>query len=164
MKRTAFATAAMLALCPLCLSGFAQQRTRAGSATEQVWAGEQAYWRYVKSRDVTRYLALWSDDFAGWPIVNEHPEHKADVAAFVRANGSLSHVVGYELHRESVEMHGDAVITFYRATVSRRNADGSVSTTTYRMTHTWMKNNDEWQIVGGMSAVDPSTARPPQRK
>ncbi|HEV2183084.1 MAG TPA: nuclear transport factor 2 family protein [Candidatus Acidoferrales bacterium] len=164
MKKMALATVAVLALCLLCFVGFAQQRTRAGSATEQVWAGEQAYWRYVKAHDITRYLALWSDDFTGWPVVNEHPEHKADVGAFVKANGSLGHVVAYELHRESVQMHGDAVITFYRATVSSGKADGSVSTTTYRMTHTWMKNNGKWQIVGGMSAVDPSAARPPQRK
>ncbi|MHB8484412.1 MAG: nuclear transport factor 2 family protein [Candidatus Acidiferrales bacterium] len=162
MKRTALATTSTLGLCLLCLSGFAQQKSRAASPTEQVWAGEQAYWRYVKAHDVTRYLALWSDDFTGWPIVNEHPEHKAEVGAFLKANGSLGHVVAYELHRESVEMHGDAVITFYRATVSRGNADGSVSTTTYRMTHTWMKKNGQWQIVGGMSAVDPPPAN--QRK
>lgn len=71
MKRTALATASPLVLCLLCLSGFAQQKSRAANPTEQVWAGEQAYWRYVKAHDVTRYLALWSDDFAGWPIVNE---------------------------------------------------------------------------------------------
>ncbi len=162
MKRTALATTSTLALCLLCLSGFAQQKSRAASPTEQVWAGEQAYWRYVKAHDVTRYLALWSDDFTGWPIVNEHPEHKAEVGAFLKANGSLGHVVAYELHRESVEMHGDAVITFYRAMVSRSNADGSVSTTTSRMTPTWMNKTGPWQIGGGMSAVDPPPAN--QRK
>jgi hypothetical protein len=34
----------------------------AASATEQVWAAEEAYWRYLKEHDLKRYLALWSEN------------------------------------------------------------------------------------------------------
>lgn len=139
-------------------SGFAQREPRAGSETEQVWAEEQAYWRYVEAHDVTNYLALWSEGFVGWPHSDEHPIGKAAIVAMT-AGGSLAHTVFCELHRESVEMHGPAAIAFYRATVRQQTADGSESATTYRMTHTWMKHDGRWQIVGGMSALETMPAR-----
>jgi ketosteroid isomerase-like protein len=150
---------AMFGLCALCVAGFAQQKSGAKSATEQVWSQEEAYWRYVKARDTKGYVALWSDAFTGWPIVDTHPVGKDSIARVLNASkGSLGQVASYELHRESVRQHGPVVITFYRATVTRRNANGSESTATYRMTHTWMKEHGVWHIVGGMSAVDPAPA------
>jgi ketosteroid isomerase-like protein len=150
---------AMLGLCALCVAGFARQSTNAASATEQVWAQEKAYWRYVKARDTKRYVALWSDGFTGWPIVDAHPVGKDSIAPVLNASkGSLGQVASYELHRESVRQHGPVVIAFYRATVTRRNANGSETTATYRMTHTWMKEHGVWHIVGGMSAADPAPA------
>lgn len=159
MKNRWLAGALLAALLAPGVIGFARQGAT-NSDTEQVWAGEQAYWRDVKTHEVTDYLALWSDDFNGWPISDEHPIHRTDIAAFVTKNGSLSQVASYELHRESVEAHGPAIITYYRVTVRRRNPRGSLTPTTYRMTHTWMKRGGRWQIVGSMSAVDPT---PPAR-
>ncbi len=143
----------------LCLPAFAQEKARPASATEQVWAQEEAYWRYVKTHDAKSYLALWAEDFTGWPIVDAHPTGKSSIApALNQRGGSLGQVAAYKLQRESVREHGPVVITFYRATVTRQNADGSKSTATYRMTHTWMKKHGVWQIVGGMSAADPPSA------
>lgn len=158
MKNIFFAAAALAALLMAAGStGFAQQNA-ANSDTAKVWAGEEAYWRDVKTHNVTDYMALWADDFNGWPISDAHPIHRRDIAPFVTKNGSLSEVASYEMHRESVEVHGPVIITYYRVTVRRRNADGSVTPTTYRMTHTWMKRGGRWQIVGSMSAVDPTPA------
>lgn len=154
MKRTLFAAATLAAFAVMCVSASAQQEPSSTRATEQVWAGEESYWQYVKAHDVKNYMALWAKDFAGWPISDQHPIHWADIASFVTKKGSLTQVASYNLHRESVEMHGPAVMTYYRATVRRHNADGSESTKIYRMTHTWMKRDGKWQIVGGMSAMD----------
>ncbi|MGB6482658.1 MAG: nuclear transport factor 2 family protein [Candidatus Acidiferrales bacterium] len=155
MKRTVLAGATLIALL-LGASGFAQQTSRTGNEREQVWAGEEAYWQYVKAHDAKNYMALWAKDFTGWPISDERPIHWSDIASFVTKKGSLTQVVSYELQRESVEMHGPAVITYYRAIVRRHDANGSESTKAYRMTHTWMKRGGRWQIVSGMSAMDVS--------
>jgi ketosteroid isomerase-like protein len=163
MKRAIFMGTALLGLSLLCASAFAQDKANSGSGTAQAWAGEEAYWRYAKAHDVKNFLTLWSDDFIGWPIAEQHPVHKTEIAAPLKSGGSLSQVVSYELHRESVEMHGSAVITYYRTTVRRRNADGAESTATYRVTHTWMKRAGTWQIVGGMSATDPAPAADAKR-
>lgn len=161
MKTDALAGKAALVLpllaLALCVHAFAQAKARPASATEQVWAQEEAYWRYVKTHDAKGYLSLWADDFMGWPIVDAHPAGKSSIAPVLNQHsGSLGQVVAYKLQRESVRQHGPVVITFYRATVTRKNANGSESTTTYRMTHTWLKQHGVWQIVGGMSAVDPA--------
>lgn len=152
--------AAILVLALAGTAGWAQQEPRGtgakSSATEQVWAGEEAYWRYVKSHDVKDYLALWSERFMGWPIVDEHPAGKRSLEAVLRGPGaSLGNVIAYKLQRESVRQHGPVVITYYRVTVTRREANGSESTITYRLSHTWLKEHGVWQIVGGMSTVDP---------
>lgn len=141
----------MVCLVLLHAGGAAQQST--GSAVEQVWSGEEAYWRYVQSHDLQHYMTLWSDGFVGWPLVTDHPIHKKDIESQFQS-GRLSLVIGYELHRESVETHGPVVITFYRVTTRLRQADHSESTATSRITHTWMKEGDTWHIVGGMSAND----------
>ena len=127
----------------------------ASNDVKEAWAGEEAYWQYVQARDEEHFRALWADDFVGWPIVREYPSHKADIRL---SAGPRSNVTSYELHRESVDNHGLVVITFYRANVRRRDADGHETTTTSRLTHTWMKRGGVWQIVGGMSANEPPGA------
>jgi ketosteroid isomerase-like protein len=155
MNRKLFGCGAVAMAAVLwCAGAFAQQKATS-SATEQAWAGEEAYWRYVKAHDTKSYLALWADDFNGWPISNQHTIHRSEIAAFVTKGGSMSHVVAYTLERESVEVHGDAVVTFYRVKETRQNAAGAEVTTTYRMTHTWMKRGGAWKIVASMSAEEP---------
>jgi len=131
--------------------GVAQQPT--ANEVEQVWSSEEAYWRYAQSHNLQNYMALWSDDFVGWPRTADHPVHKTDIGLSFQS-GTLSRLTAYELHRESVEMHGPVVVVFYRVTMRLSNADRSESTVNGRITHTWMKKGDVWQIVAGMSADD----------
>jgi hypothetical protein len=39
----------------------------------QVWNLEKAYWEYVKANDLEKYLALWHEDFVGWPLSDSAP-------------------------------------------------------------------------------------------
>lgn len=123
-----------------------------------VWSREEAYWTFVKAADNDSYRSLWSDDFVGWPILREHPIHKSDISTRGLSNPTRGIVVGYQLQRESVEMHGPIGVTFYRAVVVRRAADGTQGETTERLSHTWMKLGDKWLIIAGMSAHEPAAA------
>jgi hypothetical protein len=155
MAKRVLGAVAVMTVVVLCAGALAQQQQRASNATAQAWAGEEAYWRYVKAHDTKDYLALWADDFNGWPISNEHTILRSDIAPFVTKGGSMSRVAAYTLERESVVAHGPAVVTFYRVKETRQNAAGAEVTTTYRMTHTWMKRDGVWKIVAGMSAEEP---------
>jgi ketosteroid isomerase-like protein len=138
----------------------AQRDTMPGSMARRIWSQEEAYWKYVESHDLQHYLSLWSEDFVGWPMVNDQPIHKSQIASQFQT-GRLSRVTRYELHRESVDMHGPIGVTFYRVKMHIRGADGKDTTTAARITHTWMNDGYGWHIVSGMSAAD-STASPPK--
>jgi len=69
----------------------------------------------------------------------------------------------YRLEPLSVrEFSENVVITLYRATVHSRDSTGAnESTHASRLTHTWMKTEKGWRIIGGMSADDVTTALSP---
>lgn len=156
MKRIVFVFGPLLVFC---FAIAALHVDAMSSDADEVWAGEEAYWKYVKAHDNEGFRSLWAEDFVGWPIVQEHPIHKSDITL---TSGALGETVDYRLQRENVDMHGSTGITFYRAVVRRKRPDGSEVTVTSRFTHTWMRQNGKWMIVGGMSTREPQATTVPQ--
>ena len=126
------------------------------SVTEQaVWEQEEAYWQFVKTDNRQKYLDLWDDRFVGWPRLENNPIHKDNITRFM----SERKVLDYRLEPLSVrEFGGNVVITLYRATVDSRDRTGADDTHASRLTHTWMKTKKGWRIIGGMSALDQTSA------
>ena len=123
------------------------------STSEQaVWDQEQNYWRLLKADNRQGYLDLWDDRFVGWPRFENTPIHKDKITNFM----SDIKVLDYKLEPLSVQEFGaDIVITLYRATVrSAARNGGNESTRASRLTHTWMRTEKGWKIIGGMSADD----------
>jgi hypothetical protein len=130
------------------------------SASEQaVWQQEENYWRLLKADNRQAYLDLWDDRFVGWPLFDSTPIHKDKIIDFM----SDIKVLDYKLEPLSVrKFRADIVITFYRANVrSASRSGGNESTRTSRLTHTWMKTEKGWHIIGGMSAVDQTSPLSP---
>ncbi len=48
-------------------------------------------------------------------------------------------------------------MVFYRMTAQWVDKDGVGHPTLSRITHTWIKNGANWQIIGGMSMPEPET-------
>src|SRR6201993_583725 len=121
-------------------------------AEQAVWEQEETYWRLVKADNRQGYLDLWDDRFVGWPRFENNPIHKDVITRFM----SERRVLDYRLEPLSVrEFGGNVVITLYRATVHSRDSTGAnESTRASRLTHTWMKTEKGWRIIGGMSADD----------
>ncbi|HYL61901.1 MAG TPA: nuclear transport factor 2 family protein [Candidatus Methylomirabilis sp.] len=145
-------------LLTLCIPARAQKASALVGSAAEICAQEEAYWKYVQAHDADRWTALWSDDFVGWPMSKAHPVGKAGGVSDFKSGKSFGRVLSYQLQRESVDIHGSIGITFYRAIVRVRNDDGTESTSTVRLTHTWMKQGRVWRIVGGMSAPDSTPA------
>lgn len=132
------------------------------AAERSVWEKEEAYWRFVQAKDRDDYVGLWDDRFVGWPRLETKPIHKD------RTFGSLEgrKLLDYKLEPLSVREYGEnVVITLYRVTAHSTNQAGADERTiAARLTHTWMKTPQGWQIIGGMSGEDkPNVAAPPQR-
>jgi ketosteroid isomerase-like protein len=129
------------------------QAQQLSPAQQQVWDREMTYWKLWKAGDLEGFMALWDDSFVGWPQSTPVPVDRATLRAmaeqqfeFVRA-GDFE----YELEPLAVSVLGDVAVTFYTVHTSY-SAEGRQATGESRLTHTWLRRDGTWRIVGGMSA------------
>lgn len=150
----------MIILLASLASAFSQTTTNTLSANfsraeQAAWNQEEAYWRYLKTKDYDSYLKLWDERFAGWPAPLPAPAHKEDLRKLNNRN-----VVDYKIEPLSVRQYGSSiVITFYRATYRSIPKGGGEEMIVSRLTHTWMKEKGGWHIIGGMSSRESGLAR-----
>ena len=114
----------------------------------EVWRMEEAYHQYWKDGDVERFMTLWHDDFIGWPDGSDKPTRKDGI----RRSFQQSVADGWrltELRVEGVQLFGGVAVTHY--VTSGVSRDGNESWTE-KITHTWIRFGNTWQIIGGMSA------------
>jgi len=124
----------------------------AKEALSEVWSLEDDYWRYVKAGDVERYRTLWHEAFIGWPCHEERPVGKASIGRWVEEIRDSKVDFTSELTREGARAFDDTIVVHYRVTMVRAYPDGRVEGQGQlsKITHTWMRVGDTWQIVGGM--------------
>ena len=127
------------------------------SDVDEVWAMEDTYWRYVKAGDVEKYRTLWNDGFRGWPCHTEHTATKSTITEWVQEIRDGKITFDYKLTREGASNVGGAVVVYYQTPMIWRYADGRVdgrNDLPRKLTHTWLKVNGNWQIIGGMCGAD----------
>ena len=119
-----------------------------------VWQMEEAYWRYVSSVDVDAYVALWHDDFVGWPCFSWKPTGKANIGGWVKEIRDNNLTLTYEHPPEAVQLFGKVAVVHYAAEYVYDYGDGTRKGEGdwRKFTHTWMKVGENWQIIGGMCA------------
>ena len=120
----------------------------------QIWNLEKAYWEYVKSNDLEKYRALWHEDFLGWPFVSPQPVGKDHITDWITSNTSKGlKFQSSPIEQTGIQITGDVALSYYRISINWSNSTGGEATNTkIRVTHTWLRTNDTWVIVGGMSA------------
>jgi ketosteroid isomerase-like protein len=122
---------------------------------EQIWNLEKAYWKYVKTKDLEKYRALWHNDFVGWPFISAAPVRKDHIAYWITNNTSIGlKLQSYDIEQLAIQVTGDIAINHYRIKMNWAKGDaGKVERTdALRITHAWVRTNGTWQIIGGMSA------------
>src|SRR5437762_8295194 len=142
---------AIAILLMLASTGFGQ-----GPAKDQlqIWNFEKAYWEYVKANDLESYRALWHDDFLGWPFVSSAPLQKDHITDWITANTSKGvKLQSYSIEQLDIQVTGDVAINYYRIKANWATSEtAKARTDALRITHTWIRARDTWQILGGMSA------------
>jgi len=128
-----------------------------------VWKLEEVYWRFVSAGDVDAYVSLWHDDFVGWPCFEWNPARKGDIGKWVRDIRDNHWNLTYQLKPlEIQEFRDDTVIVHYAAEYVYDYGDGTRSGAGLwrKFTHTWMKTDGRWQIIGGMCAAQEPVKAP----
>lgn len=126
------------------------------NVTDELWHQEVAYWEYLKAADLDSYRSLWHEDVIGWPNNQPAPMDKDGIYQLVA--GILASLQGpgsSEIIRRSVRIYGNIGIAYYEAHITVTTKAGEIITTHERFTHTWLRSDNGWQIIGGMSAPLP---------
>jgi ketosteroid isomerase-like protein len=138
-------------LLVLATAAFAQDSSKDAA---QVWNLEKAYWEYVKADDLEKYRTLWHEGFLGWPFVSSAPTRKDHITDWITANTSKGvKLQSYSIEQLAIRVTGDIAINHYRIKANWATGEtAKVRTDALRITHTWIRTHDTWQILGGMSA------------
>ena len=126
------------------------------ATVDEVWKMEASYWRFVRAGDVEGYRTLWNKDFRGWPCGDAHPATKATIGDWVKEIRDKKIKFTYEVTPEGASSVGGVVVVYYRTPMIYEFPDGHKESpkTTPKFTHTWMKVNGRWEIIGGMCGSD----------
>lgn len=130
---------------------------------QAVWQLEKDYWRYVSTGDIDAYVRLWHEDFVGWPCFELEPKGKGDIGKWVRDIRDNQWKLTYQLKPLANQSFGDGVVVVhYAAEYVYDYGDGTRSGAGLwrKFTHTWMKADGRWQIVGGMCAAQEPVKAP----
>jgi ketosteroid isomerase-like protein len=122
---------------------------------EQVWRMEERYWQVVEARDGEGYIALWDEDFVGWPDNCAAPIRKGAIRSDTFA--TLRDMKDFHLDPKAVQVFQNVAITFYMVTAAYTPKGGNHEKVTFRIAHTWRKVNGVWLIIGGMSSPEHPT-------
>jgi ketosteroid isomerase-like protein len=124
---------------------------------KQVWNEEQDYFRYLKTKDLKNFMALWGDDFVGWPDYTALPVRKREIRTSVAEefqNPASSLPLLTRPSPEAITAFDDIALTFYFWPEMDKT-----SATTYRIMHVWQHRNGGWHIIGGMDCEVPRPAQ-----
>jgi len=117
---------------------------------ESVWKMEEKYWEYWIKRDIEGLMTLIHKDFIGWPSSSEMPSDKEDGRKFVKKFLAQTKLFTFELKPAAIKIIGNVAVVHYFLIL--KDSEGSQVGSTYRITHTWMKQDGRWYVIGGMSA------------
>jgi hypothetical protein len=133
---------------------------RASEAEETIWKLEHSYWHYVETNDLSAYRNLWRDDFLGWPSVSAVPLHKDHITDWITSQTVTGHTFKLIAFKSAAIQASDTtVVVCYWTTYKWIDNAGQGEERKVRVTHTWIKNDNVWQIIGGMSMPEITPAQ-----
>ena len=126
------------------------QKSKLSPGQRQVWSMEKKYWQLVEARDRDGYIALWDEEFEGWPYDSPVPVRK-DI---IRSDtfGKFEGLKDFQLEPKAVRLFNGVAIAYYMVTATHTPKGSANQVVAFRCMHTWRKSNGVWLIIGGMSA------------
>jgi ketosteroid isomerase-like protein len=122
----------------------------------EVWKGEQNYFRYLQAKDLKGFMSIGDDNFLGWPDYSEMPLRKQDIESGAAAEFQNAKQTARLLpvpKPEAIGMFGDVAVTHY----FWPGVD-EISPVKYRITYTWQRGSEGWHIISRMDCAVPRSA------
>ncbi len=123
---------------------------------EAIWALEEAYFTRLYQANYEAMLALVHERFLGWPQGVAHPLDKEASARFMRQLAPAPTACTIRIDREGLSRAGDVALTQYLLHVDNATTGAVSAARATRITHTWVRENGAWRLLGGMSSEQPT--------
>jgi ketosteroid isomerase-like protein len=118
---------------------------------EEIWALEEAYFANLYKADYERVLAIVHSQFLGWPGPVTQPINKEESARFMNQLIPKPSSCTFKIERAGLRVLGEIALTQYIIHVNCSDSASVAKTQSSRITHTWMKEDARWKLLGGMS-------------
>ncbi len=158
---SSFAAAAVLLTSTACV---ASPKSEAASASavavedaefeavrKEIWAKELAIYQGRGRGDLSIYLSSTADGFSAWPPHYDEPKGNDGLQQTQQVMEGLNQE-RLEMNFVSLVLNGDTAIVYYK-THRTMQADGTPADQRYDVTHTWVRQDGEWKVLGGMARL-----------
>lgn len=144
----------LLSILAVVTRASAQQPTDADQSAEEqtIWQLESAYFAHFAKGDIAALENLWHPDFVGWPSQSADPTFKADARQTVMEILSGPRIVSVQIRARAITVSSNVAVTHFFVDFDQETAEGGISKSSFRVTHTWLREGDSWKVIGGMSA------------
>lgn len=121
------------------------------SSEEIVWVLEYAYFANLYKADYDGVLNIVHRQFLGWPDGQKQPVDYDESALFMRQLITSPTPCTVSIDRKGIRVLGDVALTQYVLNATCSKPDGTKTTKSSDVSHTWVKVGSDWMILGGMS-------------
>ena len=133
-------------------TSFADNEENKDQIEKIIWDLENDYLTYFKDAVHEKVILLWHDQFLGWPDSESEPSDKSAVIKYLKKYSKAPASWSFKIEKAGIRIYGKIVITHFIQHVFFKNTDGTEFKRSTRITHTWIKEDSTWRILGGMSA------------
>ena len=114
-----------------------------------IWGKELSIYEGRGNGDLSAYLANTAENYAAWPPYSATPNDRSALEAGAK---NMEGRDQEELAMEFVDLivNGSTAIIYYQTHMTRAG-DGTPVDYRYEVTHTWVLEDGEWMVFGGMA-------------
>ena len=127
---------------------------RWNAVKDAIWAKELSIYAGRSRGDLSLYLAETADNYAAWPPFNEVPKGNEGLEATGRSMAGQTKE-RLEMTFLDLALNGDAAVIYYKTHRTMR-ADGTPADEHYEVTHSWVLQDGDWKVLGGMARARPA--------
>jgi hypothetical protein len=116
----------------------------------EIWKLENAWYAHHCDGMPEKAYALLHDNFLGWPSVDSDVVSKEGLIVFITDEDQGIESCEFEIGNPSgIQIIGDTAVNHYRVQFKGRNRDGSEFIEALHVSHTWIKEDLQWKLLGG---------------
>lgn len=122
-------------------------------ARDVIWEKELAVYEGRSRGDISIYVSNTADGYSAWPPFSPTPYGRETLQANGGGtNGGTQEQLAMDL--VSFTLNGESAIIYYKTHMTRA-ADGTQVDYRYEVTHTWVVEDGDWKVLGGMARAMP---------